>query len=139
MVRVSGGWGKPCIDEGGLVFILCQENHPIWECVKCGEMEGSLERGDSDRSLLGDSKVTHTSSSMAMVKDPSEGFSSLVRSIQYASNMEEADYLLGSPLLNSEVLDVDMTRPRRRLVLVDHIDGSLVINVERSRVFFWEA
>jgi hypothetical protein len=66
------------------------------------------------------------------VQGPTERLRRLVTRIDDARNVMHLDVAGCTPLLDSKVLDVNVTGARRRLVLIDHGDCSFVVNVQGS-------
>ena len=77
--------------------------------------------------------MSHDAASMASMEDPSEGLGEVVSRVENAGDVFHEDVTTFFPVLNSEVLDVDVTRALCRDLVVDHVDGRKVVLVERSR------
>lgn len=76
--------------------------------------------------------VTHRPADMPKEKRPPQCLGGLVTGVDDAGDVVHLNLPGGSPLLNGKVLDVNVARARSRPALVDHSNGSLVINVEGS-------
>jgi hypothetical protein len=74
--------------------------------------------------------MTHQTSGMARVKDPTNTFGEGVTWIEDTAEVGEEDMASLAPVLNGKVLDVDMARAFSRFVGVDHLDGGLVVLVK---------
>ena len=64
------------------------------------------------------------------MKNPTKGLGEVITGVQDAGQMTHEDFFLGAPFLDGKVLDFDMTSAWRRAVLIDHVEGCLVVDVE---------
>jgi hypothetical protein len=67
---------------------------------------------------------------MTGMKGPTKGFGFLVRGIQNAGEVADNDQAISTPFLNGKVLDVNVPGPRSGAVLVDHVNGRTIVNVD---------
>lgn len=77
--------------------------------------------------------MSHQAADVTGVKDPSERLGVSIAWIDDARDVVHLDVPISSPLLDGEMLDINVSRARRGSVLIDHGDGGLVVYVERSR------
>ena len=73
--------------------------------------------------------MSHGTASMASMKGGAQGLGLLISRIEDASNVLGVKVTSISSFLNGEELNVDVPRARCRLVLVNHINSGLVINM----------
>ena len=74
--------------------------------------------------------MTHRTTGMAGVKGPTESLGLLVRRVQDTGKVANDNHTVGTPLLNSKVLNVNVAGARGRLVLVDNVNSSTVVNMK---------
>lgn len=73
--------------------------------------------------------VSHTATVMAMEKSRAHSLGSTIARIDGTSDIVHLEVTSLTPLLDGEVLNVDMARTSRRLSLIDHGNCSLVVHV----------
>ena len=74
-------------------------------------------------SSRGATGVCHSTSGMARMKRQTESLGRAISDVQIRRYMLHADNTTSAPLLNCEVLDVDVPSANSRTVVVDHGDG----------------
>lgn len=84
-------------------------------------MTGQLARG---------TVVTHGATSVTGVECPAEGLGTLVGGVDDAGDVVHDDISTLTPLLNGKMLNVDVTRARRRLAVINHGNGSQILFIE---------
>ena len=77
--------------------------------------------------------MPHHASSVSRVKDPAKSFGEAIRDIDDSRNMLHVNFVGFSPVLNREVLDVNVTRTLGGNAAVDHIDRRHIVNKKRCR------
>jgi hypothetical protein len=76
------------------------------------------------------SVVSHDAANMAMMEDPTEGFGEGIGRVDDARDMDHDDVAVAFPLLQGEVLNIDMARALGGLAGVGHQNSGLIIFVE---------
>ena len=76
--------------------------------------------------------MTHDAASVAFVKDPSKRLGEVIGWVDDARDECHECVTSIFPVLCGEVLDVDVARATCRNACVDHVDGRLVVTVQRS-------
>ena len=79
--------------------------------------------------------VSHKSTAMTGMQYPSQRFRKCVWGIQDARDMNELDTTPFFPILDSKVLDIDMSRTFSRNWRVDNVNGRCIIFIDRSWSF----
>jgi hypothetical protein len=74
--------------------------------------------------------MTHELSNMVLMKLRSKGLRHSITWIGNTWNVYNLEDAFIPPLLNGKVLDINMTQVRSWLVVIDHVHGCLVVNVE---------
>ena len=69
---------------------------------------------------------------VSRVQDPTESFRQVVTEVDDTWAVTQDDVALVSPFLNSEMLDLDVTRTWGRTRFVDHGNRSLIVNEKGS-------
>ena len=85
------------------------------------------------------SKVAHEASSMSGVENPANTFGKSVAGVDGAFDVLEEDMSSTFPILDGEVLDVDVSGAFGRASSIDHFDGRFVVFVKNGRTFLSEA
>ncbi len=93
-------------------------------------------REESER---GRSMMTHSKSSMPMMKNPSKCFSQIVSKVENTRYVLHQDISLLMPILNNKELHIDVARVSGQLALVDHCNCGFVIFVEYCQLFLCKA
>ena len=96
--------------------------HPPRLQYSCGGVKSILGAGEV---------VSHTTSGMAGEEHPRQGFRESVAAVHDARKVLHDDVLGLSPFLNGEMLNLDVTCSGSRSRLIDHGQGSLVVDVHR--------
>ena len=78
--------------------------------------------------------MTHGSMNMATVQNVGNRLTVGVRWVDGARDVMELNIASSTPLLYSKVLNINMTGTRSGAILVDNRNGSLVVDVEASRM-----
>ena len=63
-----------------------------------------------------------------MMEDPAQRFRQVVAGVQDARDVVHHNVSLVTPFLYSKMLNVNVSSPRRGLLLIDHVDRSLVVH-----------
>ena len=74
--------------------------------------------------------MTHQTTNMTEVESGAERFCEGVRRVDDAWNVTKDNIAIGLPLLNGEVLNVNMSRAWRRSTRVDHQNRRLIVLVK---------
>ena len=74
--------------------------------------------------------MSHPPTAVSRVQDPTKSFRHVVTEVDDTWAVTQDDIALVSPFLNSEMLDLDVTRTRGRTRFVDHGNRSLIVNEE---------
>ena len=77
--------------------------------------------------------VSHGLMNMSTVQNVGNRLTDGIQGVDGPRDMMELDIASSTPLLNSKVLNINMTGTGSGAILVDDCDGSLVINIETSR------
>jgi hypothetical protein len=85
-----------------------------------------------DRRNVRAAEVSHGAAGVTRVKGPTESFGFLIRRVQDTGEVAHDNQPIGTPFLNSEVLNVNVTGARGRLVLIDHVAGGTIVNVKQG-------
>ena len=80
--------------------------------------------------------MPHDATGMALMKDPSQWFGKVIRGIDDTRDELHHNVPRVLPVLDGKVLDIDMTRALSGNTSVDHVDGGLVVTIQRCR-FAW--
>jgi len=82
--------------------------------------------------------MSHEATGVPRVEDPADTFSESVTRVDSAFDMLKKDMTSAFPVLNGEILDVDVARAFGRASSIDHFDGRFVVLIEDSRGFLRE-
>ncbi len=74
--------------------------------------------------------MTHQTTNMTGVESGAERFSEGVRRVDDAGDVTKDNIAIGLPLLNGEMLNINMSRMWRRSTRVDHQNRRLVVLVK---------
>lgn len=88
-------------------------------------------RVDYNRNESLSSVVAHETPTVTSVKYPTKRFGKVVGGIQNARNVTHDDVVVVFPILDGKMLNQNMTGAFGRDAGVDHIDGGLIITIER--------
>jgi len=80
--------------------------------------------------------MPHDAAGMALMQDLSQWFGEVIRGIDDTRDELQHNGPRVLPVLNGEVLDIDMTRTLSGNTSVDHVDGGLVVTMQWCR-FTW--
>ena len=72
--------------------------------------------------------MSHPPTPVSRVQDPAKSFRQVVTEVDDTWAVTQDDIALVSPFLNSEMLDLDVTRTWGRTRFVDHGNRSLIVN-----------
>jgi hypothetical protein len=75
-------------------------------------------------------KVSHETSAVAIVEDPSQGFGQCIGRVDDARDVVKDDVATFFPILDCEELNIDMATPLRGDTVVDYVDCGHVVFVE---------
>jgi hypothetical protein len=67
------------------------------------------------------------------VKDPTKGLGEVICGVDNARDMAKFDVTLATPILDSEILDVNVPRTFGRLHRIDHPNGGYIVLEENGR------
>lgn len=73
------------------------------------------------------------------MKNTCQCLSLSVSRVDNSGNVGKSDQVLFTPFLYSKVLDVHMASSRRRSIVIDNVDGSLVVDMKDSGFQFFVA
>ncbi len=76
--------------------------------------------------------VAHHATNMPGMEDPTERLGEGIRWVDDSRDVVHVDVAVSLPVLDSEELNVDVTRSISRDVVVDHLDRGHVVFVDRS-------
>jgi len=77
--------------------------------------------------------VTHDATRMASMENPAKGLGEVIRRIDDAWDVAHDNVASLLPVLNSKVLDINVTRTLGRNTSIDHLGSRHVVFVDRSR------
>ena len=78
--------------------------------------------------------MAHEAGCMTIMEGIAKGLGALIRWVKNTGDMLDKEITVSTPFLNGKVLDVDVTGPSSRFVLIDHGNGGLVVNIQRGWV-----
>jgi hypothetical protein len=78
------------------------------------------------------SVMTHDAANMAMMEDPTKGFGEGIGGVDYTRDVDHDDVTVAFPLLQGEVLNINMVRALGRLAGIGHQNSGLIVFVELS-------
>ena len=81
--------------------------------------------------MYGLDEMSHHTTSVSGVENPAKGFCEAVRDGDDAWDMLHINFICFSPVLDGEVLDVDVTRTLGWNAAADHVDRRHIVNVKR--------
>ena len=90
----------------------------------------STQRHGISPGEMGRAKVAHGTSGMTGKQGVAQSLGALVGKVQDAGNMPHHKDATLLPLLDGEVLNVNMPGPRGGLIFVHHCNGGQIVNVQ---------
>lgn len=105
----------------------------VWKANAICKQEMSQPKGEKYSPV-----VSHEATSVTGMEDPSERLREVVGRVDNAGNVTHDDVAGVVPILNSKMLDVNVTRAFGRYTSVDHLDGRHVVFVDGRGTDLWE-
>ncbi len=77
--------------------------------------------------------MTHKTACVESMQDPAEGLGEIIRRVHDPRAMFENNPILIFPVLNGQVLNLDVSGMLSGMTGIDNFDGGFIINEEMSR------
>ena len=83
--------------------------------------------------------MAHDAATVSLMEDPAQGFCAVIRGVQNTGTIGHHNLLAVLPILDSEVLDINVARTLGWDLGVNHVDGGLVVHVDGGWSLWREA
>ena len=91
-------------------------------------------KGAGSLGLWVEVEVSHHEANMTRVQDPAKGFGHGIRWIDDASNVIHGYFAKCSPLLKSEVAEINVPRARSGKIDVDNLDSGIIVLIDHGGI-----